>query len=65
MKNFLLKELFKKRSELWEQVYQEDVDLESFAKQLERIVAEPTLTADIKEFQELKQFPTEIDKVLD
>ncbi len=61
----LIENLLKKRMELWNQVYEGDIKLEFWVKQLEKIMADPLLSSDIKAFKEHKQLSTELDKVLD
>ncbi|HHY90986.1 MAG TPA: hypothetical protein GX503_04900 [Clostridiales bacterium] len=61
----LIESLLKKRAVLWNQVYEDDVDMEFWIQELQQIATEPILSSDIKTFRELKQFPTELDKVLD
>lgn len=61
----LIESLLKKRAALWNQVYEDDVDMESWIQELKQIATEPILSSDIETFRELKQFPAELDKVLD
>jgi hypothetical protein len=60
----LIENLLKKRIELWNQVYEGDIKLEFWVKQLEKIMTDPLLSSDIKAFKEQKQLSTELDKVL-
>ena len=61
----LIQDLFKERTKLWNELYENSKNQEQFARKLSQIVAEPLLSFDTEAFESLLSYPTDMDKVLE
>ncbi|WZL74684.1 hypothetical protein QBE52_08350 [Clostridiaceae bacterium 35-E11] len=61
----IIEQLFQQRAQLWNKLYEKNNKPSQYINQLKDIVAEPLLAFDIQAFQDVQEFPTDIDKVLD
>jgi len=60
----IIEDLFTQRALLWNTIYNDSSSTEGFRQQLHLIEEDPLLSYDINAFDEMKDSPTDLDKVL-
>ena len=60
----IVENLFTTRSILWNRVYNEEINIDKWREELKKIVKNPLLDYDIEAFNNLKKFPTDLDRVV-
>lgn len=61
----IIENLFKRRSKLWNDLYNKTMENEQWVQKLKNIVIDPLLSFDVEAFEEACKYPTDMDKVLD
>jgi|GEM_PF-7026044 len=61
----VIENLFKQRAALWNSVYDDINFIDKFEKELQKLVADPLLAADLEAFEAAKNYPSDLDLVLD
>lgn len=61
----LIESLFKERFNVWNEIYDKDIDKSVWVENLKKCVTEPLLTYDVKAFMQISDNPTDVDRVID
>ena len=61
----VIEKLFQQRAALWNRVYNDANSIQSFKKDLQMIEEDPLLSMDLEAFEEARNYPTDLDLVLD
>ncbi|MFZ5968151.1 MAG: hypothetical protein ACOYVK_13385 [Bacillota bacterium] len=56
--------LFKERADIWNRIYDENVNMDVIMQELDKVVMEPLYTYDLSSFELAKEYPTDLDKVI-
>ena len=60
----IIENLFTTRSILWNRVYNQEINIDKWREDLEKIVRKPLLDYDVEAFNNLKKVPTDLDRVV-
>lgn len=60
----MIEELFRERSNLWNNIYERTMETDEWTENLKKIVVEPLLSFDVEAFKQACEYPTDMDKVL-
>ncbi|MBB6215643.1 hypothetical protein HNQ80_001732 [Anaerosolibacter carboniphilus] len=61
----IIQQLFQKRANLWNSLYETPKDIKDYGIELQRITTEPLFTFDLESFRDAIEYPHDLEKVID